>query len=206
MAAGEPEWWERMMRQGLVGPNPGDADYWEKWPVYSFTPTMIPFKRLEAHAKSPTRNHDTDAGMDLYALEDCVVPSLFNKLWIFIKEQLKSLFTMNKHKSEFDEPILATKVKTGIALEIPIGMYGLILDRSSMGSKLIKGLAGVIDSGYRGDVTVCLANLSFHDYHIKAGDKVAQIVFHKYEALQPYEVEELTPADRGEKGFGSSGA
>jgi dUTP pyrophosphatase len=101
--------------------------------------------------------------------------------------------------------VFASKVKTGISLEIPEGYYGLILDRSSMGSKLIKTLGGVIDCGYRGDVTVCLMNLSFFSYVVKAGDKIAQIVINKVEFDDIEEVEELAESERGEKGFGSSG-
>lgn len=175
-------------------PAPDYRQYYGQFPsecrVFS-----VRFKKLNPNAVSPTRNHIDDAGLDLYALEDIIVPSL------------SKLSKINDFEDWNNQPFsdTATKVKTGIALEIPKGMYGLILDRSSMGSKLLKGLAGVIDSGYRGDVTVCLANLSFHDYHIKAGDKIAQIVFHKYEALQPIEAYELDDADRGDKGFGSSG-
>lgn len=163
-----------------------------------FKPTTIAFMKLDERATAPTRNLETDAGMDLYALEDIVVPSLFTKVVSYILDYLSG-FKVNADAS-------ATKVKTGIALEIPYGMYGKIEDRSSMGSKLLKTLGGVIDSEYRGDVTICLANLSFLDYHIKAGDKIAQIVFTEHKPLIPYEVKILSQSNRGEKGFGSSGA
>lgn len=158
----------------------------------------VPFKKLDARAIAPKRNHASDAGCDLFAIEDIVIPSLFS----LAVNYLKSVFWGGRVKPI--EPILATKVKTGITFQIPVGMYGLILDRSSMGSKLIKGLAGVIDADYRGDVTVCLMNLSFHDYQVKAGDKVAQIVFHKCELLEPVEVPNIDDTERGAKGFGES--
>lgn len=158
----------------------------------------VPFKKLDARAIAPKRNHASDAGCDLFAIEDVIIPSLFS----LAINYLKSVLWGGRVKPI--DSILATKVKTGIAFQIPVGMYGLILDRSSMGSKLIKGLAGVIDADYRGDVTVCLMNLSFHDYEVKAGDKVAQIVFHKCELLEPIESPNLDDTQRGDKGFGQS--
>lgn len=171
----------------------------------------VPFKKLRPDAKAPTRNLDTDAGIDLYALEDIIVPSLFNRLWEYCYLFLGNFITTSSLMQQVldngtTDGLQATKVKTGIALEIPQGMYGKIEDRSSMGSKLLKTLGGVIDSEYRGDVTICLANLSFKDYQIKAGDKVAQIIIQKCESLQPFEVEELEESNRGTNGFGSSGA
>jgi len=171
----------------------------------------INVKKLHTDAKIPTRNNETDAGLDLYALEDYVVPSLIKSgvMWLLRRKWSTWIWrlirSMNPYLDVPMESQSATKVKTGIALEIPVGMYGQIKDRSGMGSKLIKTLGGVIDSGYRGDVTVCLANLSFHDYTIKAGDKIAQIVIQKYESLYPVEVAELSDSERGEKGFNSSG-
>lgn len=158
----------------------------------------VPFKKLDDRAIAPKRNHASDAGCDLFAIEDVTIPSLFSLAIAYVK----SVLWGGHVKSP--EPIFATKVKTGVTFQIPVGMYGLILDRSSMGSKLIKGLAGVIDADYRGDVTVCLMNLSFHDYQVKAGDKVAQIVFHKCELLEPIESPNLDDTERGTKGFGES--
>lgn len=158
----------------------------------------VPFKKLDARAIAPKRNHASDAGCDLFAMEDVIIPSLFSLAINYIK----SVFWGGR-TAPIDS-ISATKVKTGITFQIPVGMYGLILDRSSMGSRLIKGLAGVIDADYRGDVTVCLMNLSFFDYQVKAGDKVAQIVFHKCELLEPVEVPNIDDTQRGTQGFGES--
>ncbi len=161
---------------------------------------MLLCKKLDSRAILPTRK-EGDAGYDLYALEDIVIPSLFKQVWRYVQTIIGGIL-YNEYNPK---AVLATKVKTGIALKIPNGMVGLIKDRSSMGSKLLTVLGGVIDSGYRGDVTVCLANLSFHDYQIKVGDKVAQIVITNYYADEVKEVDELDITERGEKGFGSTG-
>lgn len=147
---------------------------------------MLKAKKLHPNAKLPTKANKTDAGFDLYALDSNIVLS-------------------SNSCCDSNGTTVATKIKTGISLEIPEGYYGLILDRSSVGSKLIKTLGGVIDCGYRGDITVCLANLSNFDYMVEAGDKIAQIVINKVEFDSIEEVDELSDSERGEKGFGSSG-
>jgi len=164
--------------------------------------TTLKAKKLHPNAKLPTKANKTDAGFDLYALEGIDVPSLFYVLIQYIR---CNVFTNLIWYGANISDVFSTKIKTGISLEIPEGYYGLILDRSSMGSKLIKTLGGVIDCGYRGDVTVCLMNLSFFSYVVKAGDKIAQIAINKVEFDSIEEVDELSDSERGEKGFGSSG-
>ena len=66
-------------------------------------------------------------------------------------------------------------------------------------------LAGVIDSGYRGEVKVCMLNTSDTLVHIHPGDRVAQLIIQKVEDVEFLEVESLDDTDRGEGGFGSSG-
>lgn len=156
---------------------------------------LINFVKLDNRAFSPKRNYESDAGLDLIAMEDCIVPSLFK------------LYSYSNYDEWNNQPFSdeGTKIKTGIAFEIPVGKFGLICDRSGMGSKLLKTLGGVIDASYRGDVTVCLMNLSFKDYHIKAGDKIAQLVIMPCSNALPYEVKSLSETKRGDNGFGSSG-
>lgn len=158
-------------------------------------------KLLHSKAKVPTKGKPEDAGWDLCAVEDFVLTSLFNEDihndTIRVDENGK-LYSLEKK---------AGRIRTGVALEIPRGYYGSIRDRSSMGSNLIKVLGGVIDPNYRGELVILLANLSRSDYHIKQGDKVAQIVFMAYEDF-PHGMEvvdELSESTRGTKGFGSSG-
>lgn len=169
---------------------------------------QIRFKKLDKSAKIPTRNSEEDAGIDLYALEDTVLYSQFRLALCEFKNHVIRYVCgiCNFIPLDFAETDkTATKIKTGIALEIPKGQYGRISDRSGLGSKAIKVFGGTIDSSYRGDITVCLMNFSFFDYHIKAGDRVAQIIIQKYEKSELIEADELSVSDRGNNGFGSSG-
>jgi dUTP pyrophosphatase len=144
---------------------------------------LLKTKRVAPNAKLPVRNNPNDAGLDLYALE----------------------------KVEVDFGVVV-KVKTGIAIELPPGTVGLILDRSSIGSKGIKVFGGVIDSDYRGEILVVLGRVAtnwddniFEPYTINEGDKIAQLVVLPILLPIPYEVSELTDTSRGVNGFGSSG-
>jgi len=96
-------------------------------------------------------------------------------------------------------------VPTGIALEIEYGYVGLIWDKSSIGSKSIKTLGGVIDAGYRGEIHVMIHNMSDKEYTFEHGHKVAQILIQKIEFPDIEEVEELSDSKRGLGGFGSTG-
>jgi dUTP pyrophosphatase len=97
------------------------------------------------------------------------------------------------------------KVGTGVAVELPSGSVGLLWDRSSMGAKGVRVLGGVIDEGYRGEIKVVLSNVGRDTIHIKKGDKIAQFLIQPIMHMSVEEVETLTEASRGEKGFGSSG-
>jgi len=168
------------------------------------------YKKLHEDAISPSRNNPEDAGIDLYAVEDTVIPSIPRMLWKYVRSLVfGESFMAIKDKAESeeieDDNILAVKVKTGIAVEIPSKQYGQILDRSGMGSKLIKTLGGVVDSTYRGEVMVMLMNLSFKDYQVKKGDKIAQMVLLPVNLAFPVKATELSDTSRGDKGFGSSG-
>jgi len=99
-------------------------------------------------------------------------------------------------------------VPVGLTLaDITPGYWLRIEPRSGLGFKhCIQPHLGVIDNGYRGDLAVKLYNFSNHDdYHVKKGDKIAQLVI--YQLIQPsFEFcDEVTETSRGEKGFGSSG-
>jgi dUTP pyrophosphatase len=138
----------------------------------------INVKRLSDSAKIPTYAHIGDAGADLYASEDFVLPK----------------------KS-------AGAVPTGIAMEINEGYVGYINPRSGLAMKgiTVMNAPGTIDSGYRGEIKVILVNHTDKDYKILAGDKIAQMVFHKYNEVFFEPVEELSDTQRGQGGFGSSG-
>jgi dUTP pyrophosphatase len=137
-------------------------------------------KRLDDRATIPTRAYAGDAGLDLYALEATVL-----------------------------EPGERASMRTGIAVEIPEGLAGLVLPRS--GLALRHGIAlvnapGLIDSGYRGEVRVLLLNTDRRDScELHAGDRIAQLVLVAHESPPVVEVQELAASDRGQGGFGSSG-
>lgn len=96
--------------------------------------------------------------------------------------------------------------KTEVYLEIPNGYVGIIKEKSGLAcSKNIGAGAGVIDSGYRGEVIVLLRNMSDKYVEIEAGQKIAQILFFKSEYFNLIHIDKLSDSERGEKGFGSTG-
>jgi dUTP pyrophosphatase len=135
-------------------------------------------KLLSEFSKVPTRANSTDAGADLYSIENVMVPPLERKL-----------------------------ISTGISVKIPDGHYGRIAPRSGLAYKNgIDVLAGVIDSEYTGEIKVILYNTDKNNYHkVSLGDKIAQIIIEKHYNFDFELVDELDQTDRGIKGFGSSG-
>ncbi|MBO5938927.1 MAG: dUTP diphosphatase [Clostridia bacterium] len=138
-------------------------------------------KKLNENAKVPTYGSTAAAGADLYACEagEVTIAAGETKL-----------------------------IHTGIAMEIPEGLVGLIYARSGLASK--KGLApankvGVIDSDYRGEIMVALHNHGTSEQSIADGERIAQIVFAPYYAAEFTVVEELNDTARGAGGFGSTG-
>ena len=100
-------------------------------------------------------------------------------------------------------------VPTGVAVAIPEGYAGLVLPRSGLASRHGLTLAnspGLIDAGYRGEVTCAVVNLDRGDpVKIARGDRIAQLVIVPIQAVEPIQVAELPPSERGEGGFGSTG-
>ncbi len=99
-------------------------------------------------------------------------------------------------------------IHTGIAVEIPEGLVGLIYARSGLASK--KGLApankvGVIDSDYRGEVMVALHNHGSEIQTVSVGERIAQMVIAPFVKAEYCEVSELSDTARGTGGFGSTG-
>jgi dUTP pyrophosphatase len=134
---------------------------------------VIKAKKLHQDAKIPTRGNPTDAGLDIHTLESALIPAGQRAL-----------------------------LRTGIALSIPVGQVGLVWPRSKLAAK--KGLAvlaGVIDSGYRGEVMVSLLNTSDSPVEIKKGDKCAQMVVQFCDLLPVREVETLDETRRGSHGI-----
>ena len=114
----------------------------------------------------------------------------------------------NLDESLIIKPLDRVLVPTGIFLEIPEGYEGQVRARS--GLALIKGLSlpmgiGTIDSDYRGELKVILINLGKEDIVIENGDRIAQLVFIKYERAQIELVDELSSTARSQGGFGHTG-
>ena len=91
-------------------------------------------------------------------------------------------------------------------MEIPPGYYGCIFPRSSLARYHFIDLGGgVIDSHFRGELIVIMFNHSNKPYEVKVNDRIAQIIFHRYEIPKFVECSELSKTDRGKGAFGSTG-
>lgn len=136
--------------------------------------------KLKDEATLPTRAHEGDAGLDLYACEVAHIGP--GERW---------------------------SVGTGVALEIPEGHAGLVLPRSGLAMKhgiALVNAPGLIDAGYRGEVRVLLLNTDpAETFRVVPGDRIAQLVVAPIALAEPVEVLELADSARGDGGFGSSG-
>lgn len=106
------------------------------------------------------------------------------------------------------KPMERKLIPTGIKIALEEGYEAQIRPRSGLAMK--KGITvlnspATIDSDYRGDVGVILINLSNEDFVVNNGDRIAQMVIHKYETVEWEEVDELDQTERGEGGFGHTG-
>ena len=143
--------------------------------------SAIRVKKLHPNAMLPTYGSEEAAGADLYACLDAPVTVA---------------------------PGETAWIQTGIAMEVPKGCAGLVYARSGMACK--KGLApankvGVIDSDYRGMITVVLHNHGSESQTIAHGERIAQMVITPVLTPAYVEAEELLDTDRGQGGFGSTG-
>jgi dUTP pyrophosphatase len=166
---------------------------------------QLKFKKLHTDAIIPTRANPGDAGVDLYALEDVMIPAST----VIVKPTTSydpDVDVMPSFSSESFAKIGQAKIPTGIAVEIPFGHYGKVSSRSGLAFKQgIFSFDGTVDSPYRGEIGVLLYNTTDKPYHVRKGDRIAQLIVVPCAILDPVEVEELSPAERGENGFGSSG-
>ncbi|MGC8758331.1 MAG: dUTP diphosphatase [Bryobacteraceae bacterium] len=121
---------------------------------------------------------EEDAGMDLHAVEDVLL-----------------------------EPGVPALVPTGLAIELPPGLEAQIRPRSGLALRhaiTLPNAPATIDPGYRGEIRVILLNLGRAPYRVRKGDRIAQMVIARYEAID-WEEAELSQSRRGAGGFGSSG-
>src|SRR5262245_35752071 len=107
------------------------------------------------------------------------------------------------------EPGTRAVVGTGLAVAIPFGLAGLVLPRSGLARAqgvTVLDAPGLVDAGYRGELKVLLGNPGADALTPRRGERVAQLVIQRVESAELIEVAELPPSERGEGGFGSTGA
>ncbi|HEX2358987.1 MAG TPA: dUTP diphosphatase [Solirubrobacterales bacterium] len=141
---------------------------------------QLEFTRLSESATLPTRAHDGDAGLDLYAAEAATIA-----------------------------PGRRVSVGTGLAVAIPVGLAGLVVPRSGLALKhgiALVNSPGVVDSGYRGELRVLLLNTdAVEEFRLSPGDRIAQLLLTPVAAANPLEADSLDSTGRGDGGFGSTG-
>jgi len=137
----------------------------------------LPYQLDAAGLEEPGYAHPGDAGLDLRSCEVLVIG-----------------------------PGERALVPTGLRFAIPEGYVGLVWDRSGLAVKHgLHCFAGVIDSGYRGEVKVVLANLGAGPFSVERGMRIAQMLIQPVAAASLIRVESLEESRRGEGGFGSTG-
>ena len=136
----------------------------------------VKVKKLHASALLPDRAHSNDAGADLFSLEDVQIP-----------------------------PQSSIKARTGLAVALPAGTAGIVWGKSSLESQGLIVTAGLVDEGYRGEVLVCLFNLTKETKTLAKGQKMAQLLVMPVVYAGFTECDELEPSRRGGGGFGSTG-
>ena len=106
------------------------------------------------------------------------------------------------------EPLERGIVKTGLFIELPVGVEAQVRPRSGLAIKkgvTVLNAPGTIDADYRGEIGVILINLSNEPFTINHGDRIAQLVIAKHETITWKPAEKLSDSDRGTAGFGSTG-
>jgi dUTP pyrophosphatase len=133
-------------------------------------------KRIHPEAKLPVYGHPGDAGLDLFSVVDRELA-----------------------------PGEVFAVPTGIQVAVPAGHVGLVWGKSGISLRGVHRLAGVVDSGYRGEVQVVMINLGAAPFSVRKGMKIAQMLVQPVAAVEVVESDSLDGTSRGEGGFGSTG-
>jgi dUTP pyrophosphatase len=140
----------------------------------------LPVRRLHPDLPLPAYAHPGDAGADLRAAEDVLLP-----------------------------PGGRATVGTGLAVAVPDGHAAFVHPRSGLAARhgiTVVNAPGTVDAGYRGEVRVVLLNTDHHEpFTVRRGDRIAQLVVQPVTTVRFVDVEELPPTPRGEGGFGSTG-
>lgn len=137
---------------------------------------ILKIQKIVPDAELVPLDHESDAGMDIRLIEELTLL-----------------------------PHVPTKVRSGLAIEIPLGYVGLLWDKSSIGAMGVKALGGVVDAGYRGEIFIVLVNMTDEAISFPVGRKIVQLLIQKCEQPSIEYVEELSTTTRGEAGFGSTG-
>jgi dUTP pyrophosphatase len=139
--------------------------------------SIVKFKKLHPDAILPSHSKDGDAGLDLTAVKI---------------ENAKDYQTKHSY---------------GLAVEIPAGYVGMVFPRSSVckHNARLSNSVGVIDSGYRGEITAVFDRYHSALLEYNKGDRTAQLVIVPYVSVQSEWAESLSETERGEGGYGSSG-
>lgn len=145
---------------------------------------QVPIDRVIASAQLPEKAYPSDAGFDLFAQEHVEIA-----------------------------PLGRAKVRTGLKLNLPDGVYAQILPRSGLAVQhgvTVLNAPGIIDQGYTGEIRVVLHNTdAAHPFRVKVGSRIAQLVFVPMFPVELYDIpwaqQTIDGLERGEKGFGSSG-
>lgn len=140
---------------------------------------VLRFRRIHPDAVLPAYAHPSDAGMDVRSVDDLVIA-----------------------------PGRRALVHTGLVMALPPMYEAQVRPRSGLALKhgiTVLNTPGTVDSGYRGEVGVILANFGEEDFVVKKGDKIAQIVIAPVTQPVIEETETVDETDRGAGGFGSTG-
>ena len=139
----------------------------------------LAFRRIHPDAVLPAYAHPSDAGMDVRSVEDVEIA-----------------------------PGSRSLVHTGLVMNLPPGCEAQVRPRSGLALKFgvtVLNTPGTIDSGYRGEVGVILANFGDAPFAVKKGDRIAQVVVAPVTQAEIVETDEVGVTDRGAGGFGSTG-
>ncbi|WP_195937841.1 dUTP diphosphatase [Romboutsia sp. 1001713B170131_170501_G6] len=139
----------------------------------------LKIKKLHDDAIIPNFAHKGDAGMDLYSIEEVVIPASESKL-----------------------------IKTGISIALPKNTEAQVRPRSGLALKhsvTVLNAPGTIDEGYRGEIGVILINHGKEDFIVNKNMKIAQMVVKPIYDINILEVSDLDDTERGNGGFGSTG-
>ena len=141
--------------------------------------TELIIRRLHPDAQMPAGAYEGDAGLDLASVEEAVLA-----------------------------PGERRTVATGLAVAIPEGHAGFVQPRSGLASRhgiTVVNSPGLIDAGYRGELKVVLLNTDADEaFHVRPGDRIAQLVILALPRITVSEADDLPPSERAERGFGSS--